>query len=137
MVPDRRPRLLVVDDEPSVLALVQRFAEGEQFEVVTRTGGRDLIAELPALKPDVTLLDRRMPDIGGVDILRAMRELDPECQVILMTGFATVDSAIEAVKLGALDYLSKPLDFARLRPAPRAARDRPFRDRAAAAADDG
>ena len=98
-----------------MLALVQRFAEGEQFEVVTRTGGRNLIAELPALKPDVTLLDRQMPEIGGVDILRAMRELDPECQVILMTGFATVDSAIEAVKLGALDYLSKPLDFARLR----------------------
>ncbi len=98
-----------------MLALVQRFAEGEQFEVVTRTGGRDLIAELPALKPDVTLLDRQMPDVGGVDILRAMRELDPECQVILMTAFGTIDSAIEAVKLGALDYLSKPLDFARLR----------------------
>ena len=114
-MPDRRPRLLVVDDEPSVLALVQRFAESEQFEVVTRTGGRDLIAELPSLKPDVALLDRQMPEVGGVDILRAMRELDPECQVILMTGFGTIDSAIEAVKLGALDYLSKPLDFARLR----------------------
>ena len=112
---DRRPRLLVVDDEPSVLALVQRFAEGEQFEVVTRTGGRDLIAELPALRPDVTLLDRQMPVVGGLNILRAMRELDPEAQIILMIGFATVDSAIEAVKLGALDYLSKPLDFARLR----------------------
>jgi len=112
---DRRPRLLVVDDEPGVLALVQRFAEGEHFEVVTRTGGQALLAELPTLKPDVALLDRNMPDVGGLDILRGIREVDPECHVILMTGYATVESAIEAVKLGALDYVSKPLDFDRLR----------------------
>jgi two-component system response regulator HydG len=114
-MPDRRPRLLVVDDEPSVLALVQRFAEGEEFEVVTHTGGREILTELSAIKPDVTLLDRQMPEVGGLDILRVMREKDPDCHVILMTGFATVDSAVEAVKLGALDYLSKPIDFNRLR----------------------
>ena len=114
-MPDRRPRLLVVDDEPAILTLVERFAEGEDFEVVTRTGGMALLAELPSLKPDVALLDRQMPELGGLDILRTIRDIDPECQIILMTGFATVDSAIEAVKLGALDYLSKPLDFVRLR----------------------
>jgi two-component system response regulator HydG len=114
-MPDRRPRLLAVDDEPGVLALIRRFGEAEQFEVITREGGRALLAELPSLKADVALLDRRMPDVGGVDILRMIRDIDPDCQVILMTGDATVESAIEAVKLGALDYLSKPLDFARLR----------------------
>ena len=114
-MPDRRPRLLIVDDEPGILALVQCFAEAEEFEVVARTGGHALLAELPALKPDVALVDRQMPEIGGVDVLRTIREIDPECQVILMTGYATVESAIEAVKLGALDYLSKPLDFDRLR----------------------
>ena len=97
-----------------MLALVERFAQGQDFEVVTRTGGHALLAELPVLKPDVAFLDRNMPKVGGLDILRAIREIDPECQVILMTGDATVDSAIEAVKLGALDYLSKPLDFERL-----------------------
>ena len=97
-----------------MLALVERFAELQDFEVVTRAGGRALLAELPALKPDVALLDRNMPEVGGLDILRAIRDIDAECQVILMTGEATVDLAIEAVKLGALDYLSKPLDFARL-----------------------
>ena len=111
---DGRPRLLVVDDEPGVLALVERFAQRQDFEVVTRVGGSALLAELPALKPDVALLDRKMPEVGGLDILRAIRDIDTECQVILMTGEATVDSAIEAVKLGALDYLSKPIDFARL-----------------------
>ena len=114
-MPDHLPRLLVVDDEPAILTLVRRFAEGEDFEVVTHTGGMALLAELPSLKPDAALLDRQMPELGGLDILRKIRDIDPECQIILMTGFATVDSAIEAVKLGALDYLSKPLDFERLR----------------------
>ena len=111
---DRRPRLLVVDDEPSIRALVQRFAEREEFDVITHEGGRALLAQLATLKPDAALLDRNMPEVGGLDILRIIREVDPECQVILMTGDATVESAIEAVKLGALDYLRKPLDFERL-----------------------
>jgi len=114
-MPDRLPRLLVVDDDPGMLTLVQRFAEGERFEVITRTGGRALLSELPTLKPAVALVDRNMPEVGGLDILRMIREIDPDCLVILMTAYATVDSAIEAVKLGALDYLSKPLDFDRLR----------------------
>jgi DNA-binding NtrC family response regulator len=113
-MPDRRPRLLVVDDEPSIRALVQRFGERENFDVVTHAGGRALLTELATLKADAALLDRNMPEVGGLDVLRAIREVDPECQVILMTGDATVESAIEAVKLGALDYLRKPIDFARL-----------------------
>ena len=111
---DRLPRLLVVDDEPSIRALVQRFGERENLEVIAHPGGHALIAQLGTLKPDVALLDRHMPEIGGLDILRIIREVDPECQVILMTGDATVESAIEAVKLGALDYLRKPIDFGRL-----------------------
>jgi DNA-binding NtrC family response regulator len=111
---DRRPRLLVVDDEPGMRALVQRYAEGDNFEVIAHPGGRALIGELETLKPDVALLDRHLPEIGGLDILRIIRERDPECQVILMTADATVESAIEAVKLGALDYLKKPIDFGRL-----------------------
>src|SRR5262245_47559612 len=113
-MPHRRPRLLVVDDEPSILALLQRFAEHENFDVITHVGGRALLAELETLKPDVALLDRHMPEVGGLDLLRTIREVEPECQVILMTGDATVESAIEAVKLGALDYLRKPIDFTRL-----------------------
>jgi two-component system response regulator HydG len=93
---------------------VQRYGERENFEVIAHAGGRALIGELETLKADVALLDRNMPEIGGLDILRIMRERDPECQVILMTGEATVESAIEAVKLGALDYLTKPIDFGRL-----------------------
>ena len=115
MARDPAPQLLVVDDEPGVLALVQRFAEAEGFEVVTRQGGVALLGELAELNVDAALLDRNMPEVGGLQLLKTIRAADPDCQVILMTAEATVDSAIEAVKLGALDYLSKPLDFDRLR----------------------
>ena len=61
------------------------------------------------------LVDLQMPEVSGIDVLRAIRAAEPECQVILMTGNPTVETAIEAVKAGALDYLTKPLDFERLR----------------------
>jgi len=109
-----RPVLLVVDDEPGVIALIERFARGRDFDVIAHGGGRRLLAELPALAPDVALVDLRMPDVGGLDVLRAIHQAHPTCAVILMTAHASVDSAIEAVKLGALDYISKPIDFARL-----------------------
>jgi DNA-binding NtrC family response regulator len=110
-----RPLLLVVDDEPAICALVERFARGEGFDVVTRPGGVALTEELPRLKPDVALIDKNMPELGGLDILRAVAAVHPACQVVLMTGDATLDTAIEAVKLGARDYVTKPLDFERLR----------------------
>src|SRR5205807_147935 len=83
-------------------------------DVIARAGGRAMLAEIASLSADVALVDLRMPEVGGLDVLRAIHKADPACGVILMTAHATVESAIEAVKLGALDYLSKPIDFARL-----------------------
>jgi two-component system response regulator HydG len=108
-------RLLVVDDDASMLAIVERFARDLGFEVVFRTNGEDAVACLASVKPDAALVDLQMGGIGGIDVLRAIRAADPDCQVILMTGNATLDTAIEAVKAGALDYLTKPFDFERLR----------------------
>ena len=109
------PRLLVVDDEPGILSLVERFGVEVGFEVTSRGGGAGALAYVPVFRPDVVICDLQMPEIGGLDVLRAIRDADPECQVILMTGEPTVDTAIEAVKSGALDYVTKPLDFERLR----------------------
>jgi two-component system response regulator HydG len=106
--------LLVLDDEPDVLATVDRFAQGFGFRVVSRTDARAALDELPVLKPDAVLVALRMPHINGLDVLRAVCDIAPTCQVILMTSHASVDTAIEAVKLGALDYISKPFDFERL-----------------------
>src|SRR6202043_1241811 len=106
--------LLVIDDEPDVLTIVDQFAQRFGFKVVSRTDARAALAELAALKPEGVIVDLMMPDINGLDVLRAIREIDPTCQIILMTGQSSVDTAIEAVKLGALDYISKPFDFKRL-----------------------
>ena len=111
----RKPVLLAVDDEPGMLALIERFARPAGFTVVSDTRAGDAIARIGDVAPDVALVDLRMPELSGLDVLRAIRSVQPQCQVILMTAHAAVDSAIEAVKLGALDYLSKPLDFNRLR----------------------
>lgn len=108
------PRLLVVDDEPGILTVVERFGRRLGFEVATRAGGADALAHLPTFRPNVVIVDLQMPAIGGLDVLRAIRGIDPECRVILMTANPTLDTAIEAVKIGALDYLTKPLDFERL-----------------------
>jgi DNA-binding NtrC family response regulator len=106
--------LLVIDDEPDVLAIVDQFARRFGFKVVGRTNARAALAELIVIKPDAVIVDLNMPDINGLDVLRAIATLDPACQIILMTGQPSVDTAIEAVKLGAFDYLSKPFDFERL-----------------------
>jgi DNA-binding NtrC family response regulator len=108
------PSLLVVDDEQGILDVVSRFARRAGFTVVACSGGQEAIEKLETAHADVAMVDLRMPDIGGLDVIRAIRERDPRCQAVLMTGYATVDTAVEAIKLGAMDYLSKPLDFARL-----------------------
>jgi DNA-binding NtrC family response regulator len=110
----QQPMLIVVDDEQGILDVVSRFARRAGFDVMACSGGREAIALLQTRHADVAMVDLRMPDIGGLDVIRAIREIDPRCQAVLMTGYAAVDTAVEAIKLGAMDYLSKPLDFARL-----------------------
>ena len=105
---------MVVDDEPGILALVDRFASQRGFDVVRRSGGRDALASLTETRPDVLLVDVLMDEVGGLEMLRTLRARDSDCPIILMTGHPHVDAAMEAVKLGALDYLSKPIDFDRL-----------------------
>jgi two-component system response regulator HydG len=108
------PVLLVVDDENGILTLLRSFGERVGYEVVTCASGQEAIDFLRVRKADVALVDLHMPNVNGLDVLRAIKEADPKCQAVLMTGYASIESAVEAVKLGAMDYLSKPLDFARL-----------------------
>ena len=111
----QRPRLLVVDDDRAILTLIGTIALAEGFDVATTVNGEDAMKQLRHRPADLVLLDLRMPGITGLDVLRAIREISPRCKVVLMTGYATIDSAVEAVKLGAIDYLTKPFDLQRLR----------------------
>ncbi len=105
--------LLVVDDDTAILDLIARFAERAGFDVVSCPGGREALAQLQHRPTDLAVVDLRMPDLNGLEVLRAIRDTVPGCGVILMTGAATIDSAVEAIKLGAIDYFTKPLDFDR------------------------
>jgi DNA-binding NtrC family response regulator len=110
----QKPLVMVIDDEHGILDVVGRFAQRAGYEAITCSSGRDAIAQLQLRRADLVMVDLRMPEVGGLDVLRAIREIDPRCQAVLMTGFASVETAVEAIKLGAMDYLSKPLDFTRL-----------------------
>jgi two-component system, NtrC family, response regulator HydG len=109
-----RPLLVIVDDEQGILDVVSRFAERTGFNVAVCASGREAISLIQTRRPDLAMVDLRMPDVNGLDVLRAIRDVDAHCQAVLMTGYASVDTAVEAVKLGAMDYLTKPLDFGRL-----------------------
>src|SRR6266550_3797822 len=111
----KSPTLLVVDDDQDVLDLVDRFASELGFVVIRETNGQSARASLPATKPDGAIIDVGLTDIDGLSMLREIKAADPQSQVILMTGAASVDSAIEAIKAGALDYITKPFDLDRLR----------------------
>jgi DNA-binding NtrC family response regulator len=111
----RQPTFLVVDDERVILDVMREIAEKVGYRVVTCAGGREALAHLQHHHADIAAVDLRMPDVGGMDVLRAIRDRDPDCQVVLMTGQATIETAVEAVKLGAVDYFTKPLDFRRLK----------------------
>ena len=110
----QKPLLVVIDDEQGILDVISRFAQRAGYEVIACSSGRDAVVQLQTRRADLVMVDLRMPDLGGLDVLRAIREIDPRCQAVLMTGYASVETAVEAIKLGASDYLSKPLDFARL-----------------------
>ena len=110
----QRPVLVVIDDEQGILDVVGRFATRAGFDVVACGGGAEGIARIQSGPADLVMVDLRMPDVGGLQVLRAIRDSNPNCQAVLMTGYASVDTAVEAIKLGAMDYLSKPLDFGRL-----------------------
>ena len=109
------PSLLVVDDELPVLKVVERLAAKAGFEVETCASGTEALRMLMRKPSDLAMVDLRMPDVNGLDLLRQIRANVPGCEVILMTAYAAVDSAVEAIKLGAREYLTKPFDFDRLR----------------------
>src|SRR3954453_13498012 len=110
-----RPLLLVVDDELPVLKVVERLAAKAGFDVAPCASGAEAMRTLMRKPADLAMVDLRMPDVNGLDLLRQIRSSVPGCEVILMTAYAAVDSAVEAIKLGAREYLTKPFDFDRLR----------------------
>src|SRR5215467_9809250 len=106
--------ILVVDDEELTLRTVSRGLRQEGFEVLTAASGEDALKHFQDEKPDLTLLDIVLPGIDGVEVLRTIKQSNPAAIVLMMSAYHLVDRAVEAMKLGAYDYLVKPFHLADL-----------------------
>jgi two-component system response regulator PilR (NtrC family) len=109
---DRRPpRILVVDDERSMRELLAIELRREGYEVLLAENGKSAVDTLERESVDLLISDIKMPDLSGVEVLRAAKKIDQDILGIMITAFASTDSAVEAMRLGACDYLSKPFDI--------------------------
>jgi DNA-binding NtrC family response regulator len=104
-----RAKVLVVDDKENILKLLARIL-GDEYEVTTASDGGRAISLVAAQPFDVVLTDLRMPGADGFEVLRAVKARAPETEVVMMTAYATVSDAVEAMKQGAYDYIQKPFD---------------------------
>src|SRR5882757_6168076 len=113
--PNFMSKLLLIDDEADVQYSFQRIFNSPEVELTTASSGEEGLKIIPRLKPDLVIMDVRMDGITGLETLRRIRQIDSRLLVILMTAYGTTQTAIEAMKLGAYDYLLKPFDVPKLK----------------------
>ncbi|MDX1566650.1 MAG: sigma-54 dependent transcriptional regulator, partial [Longimicrobiales bacterium] len=107
-------RILIVDDEESIRHVLEQLFEYEGHEVEGASDGPEALDAVSDFRPDVTFLDVKMPGMDGVEILGRIRADDPSAVVVMISGHGTIDTAVEATRKGAYDFLEKPLDTDRL-----------------------
>jgi len=105
-----KPRVLIVDDEKEFVDALSERLTLRDYDVSTCLSGEEAVETLKGLNFDVVILDVSMPGMNGVETLREIKKIKPLTEVLMLTGRATVESAIDGMKLGALDYLMKPCD---------------------------
>ncbi len=109
------PKLLIVDDEPNVLYSLRTGLETDELTVVTAKTAKQGLAAITIERPDVVLVDVRLPDLSGLELFEKIKGLDSQLPVVIVTAFGETDTAIEAMKRGAFEYLLKPVDLHHLR----------------------
>jgi DNA-binding NtrC family response regulator len=107
--------VLVVDDERTLARAIKAFLTEAGYVAEVASDGESAVELLQSLRPDLVFADVRLPGISGIDLLRRIREFDPAIPVIMMTAYGTIEGAVEAVKLGAFDYMKKPVDLEELK----------------------
>lgn len=113
-MPVNKARILVVDDEVNIREALAALLESDGYEVAAASSGQKAMEALRQEEFDVVISDLRMEGPSGIDLLRWLRETAPETEVIILTAYGTVEGAVEAMKLGAYDYIAKPVDRKRL-----------------------
>ncbi len=114
MSAENKIKLLLVDDEVKFLESISKRLELKNFEVITASNGKEAIASAEKGIFDVAVVDFQMPGIDGAQVLKTLKENHKYLEIIMLTGHATIDSAVECTKLGAFKYLEKPYDFEKL-----------------------
>jgi two-component system response regulator HydG len=109
-----RPKVLVVEDDPDIRKILELFLAEKGFQVKVAESAQRALEVLDQEPTDLILSDVRMPGMSGLELLRHLKERDPEIQLVLMTAYSCVKDAVEAIQLGAADYVEKPIDFRRL-----------------------
>ncbi len=105
------PRILIVDNEPNVLSVLSTVLKSENFDVVTTREGQKAIAYLREQEFDLLITDIKMEPVNGMEVLKVARAERPEISIIMFTAYATIETAIDAMKLGAFDYVTKPFQM--------------------------
>ena len=120
--------VLVVDDDAFVLDLLDEFLQDEGYKVITASSGEAAVSQMNTTRADVALVDYKMPGIDGLQTIEKINEIDPDTVTVLVTGFPTLESSIQAIKLGASDYILKPFKLNEISIAmKKAVRERAFR----------
>ena len=104
-------RILVVDDEDALRTVLSSELEGEGYHVRSAADGQEAINILGGQEFDLILLDIKMPNVDGFEVLKFVKDRQPKTKVVMLTGFADLKNAIESKKLGAEDFVSKPYDL--------------------------
>ncbi len=107
-------KIMVIDDEPEICNILKEFLEGLGYQVLTAQSGPEGLNLISQNVVDVLILDLNMPGMHGLDVLKKVKHTYPDISVIILTGFPSIDTAVESMKLGAYDYLVKPIDFKKL-----------------------
>ena len=106
--PAGKPTILVIDDEEVVRLLFQSLLEEEGYPTLMAASGQDGIRLLEQHKPPLALVDKNLPDISGLDLIAEQKRIHPDTEFIMITGYASLDSAVKAMEMGAFSYLTKP-----------------------------
>jgi DNA-binding NtrC family response regulator len=109
-----KPLILVVDDEPDIRELIKDILEDENYQVNIAANGEEAQAEFNRQLPDLVLLDIWMPDIDGISLLKEFKQQNKAVTIVMMSGHGTIETAVEATRLGAIDFIEKPLSMAKL-----------------------
>lgn len=108
-------RIMIVDDEKNIRVMLKRVLSDKQFEIDEAANGREALQKIKQGKYSIILLDLRMPEIDGLEVIKMLKEQDIDTPIVMMSAYGTVPEAVEAMKLGALDYLVKPFDLDELK----------------------